>query len=1431
MNLFCIKYLLILLLCPLAHSEENLLLKTLTGHTNGVESVSFSPDGKYLASGSRDGIIKLWNVSDGSLIRTFEGHNDSVHSVSFSPDGRYIASGSDDKTVRLWDTSSGVLVKKFKNHKGSVYQVVFSNDGRYLFSGGSDKKINIWDVNEKKHINNINADIIIDYIALSTDNNYLIIGDKGGIIKVWDLFGKVFLKTVSNDSTIISISDNGEYFITKEANKIKILNTLNQNIIRTIDDNNDVISALLSKNNEFILLVGFKNMYLWSLSLNSIIKTLEVDNKITALSFSKDENYLASGTEDGVISIWHGISRLRKEEYIINSFKNIEIITPDKITICQGCKKNIEITLKAEKKLMKSDDLFVRCSIIPETDYIKVKEEGKKRISDNKENIKYLISVDPKAKNGDYRLDIYLKENKYGLSTTSKSIIIVVKDDGNISNGVVDSASGEDIKGDEINKLKKGVYGDLKSLSVSKTGHSDSKEIVTSNINKNTKTVNKEKDSKNLINKILILFIILLGIDGLVILFLKLRESPVSRKEENNESKDIIFKNKHILNKLFKKENIENFIELWSARTPLWVKQLKDKIEIKSVNYYEDIKLVLTSEYMEVSITREMESTGDFRHKELMPWTDYPSAPPNFEKTRYEFINNKKESICPICFGKGEVTCPTCNGQGKVKCSACGGSGVVNCKSCGGIGYIKERSYDPYSHEERILEKTCSTCNGRRTTECQVCNGNGNVTCPQCGGRREVTCRTCNGTGRVVEYDLIEIKFYPKINEKFIPFSGVNQRYLKEKRVKWEILKKMRKEGKIDTKDFNEYPLLSQSINELILASSDKKLQYQELQVDFVPVMAINMEYKKRNGKIWIFGEFDNIVSNLRFYNFTEIFKLSISQLLLIPPLSVIIISSTGNLIPNYNILLSESLVAIMLSICLVIIYTLISKNIRTNQVSNRAINIILELIQMVQGKTEKFDKSEYNEESVNNIYKEIFNLIPDILALKTFCKSMEKISQDLSNFFEKICLGYFSLIKKLEPSILTKFKEEGIDLGLKSLEPIAENVERIENLKKYFNNLPEIEKALNTPTFSKDVYKKLINLLPNIKELKEEFLKDDINWNGVEGKRILEEAEDCINQVKQLNIEIKGINSIKESCDLVKQKYQISFKNKDNTTTTIINIQGENDNSGILGEKYKLIREIGRGGMGIVYEGISNESNKRVAIKKMKEELSTRKRDKNRFLREARISAKLNHQNIVAIYDIVEDDKGKIYLIFEYVDGYPLSAIIDNKGKLSLEETKNIIFQVCNALGYAHSQGIVHRDIKPSNIMIARGTVTERNRSPIIKVLDFGIARVVTDTLYTMTGIITGTPAYMAPEQHIGEGDQRVDIYSLGGLMYEMLTGELPFHGADVLAQKREMVYRLASELVPDLPKQIDNIINKCLQSDKEKRYKTIDELLREMR
>ncbi|MBE9536528.1 MAG: CHASE2 domain-containing protein [Proteobacteria bacterium] len=252
---------------------------------------------------------------------------------------------------------------------------------------------------------------------------------------------------------------------------------------------------------------------------------------------------------------------------------------------------------------------------------------------------------------------------------------------------------------------------------------------------------------------------------------------------------------------------------------------------------------------------------------------------------------------------------------------------------------------------------------------------------------------------------------------------------------------------------------------------------------------------------------------------------------------------------------------------------------------------------------------------------------------------------------------------------------------------------------------------------------------------------------------------------------------------------------------------------------RYEIARELGQGAMGTVYLGKDPKINREVAIKTLRyEELEEESAEeiKKRFFREAEAAGKLSHPNIVTIYDVGEDS-GIAYLAMEFLEGCDLEQHLRKKRNMSIKEKISVVSAVANALDYAHRNGVVHRDIKPANIMILKDET--------VKVTDFGIARVMTSSK-TQTGMILGTPSYMSPEQISGKKvDGRSDLFSLGIVFYELITGERPFKGdsfTNLMYNIANTTYTPAKELMPDTPEQLISIIEKMLAKGVTKRYQS---------
>ncbi|HTL33301.1 MAG TPA: protein kinase [Kofleriaceae bacterium] len=267
-----------------------------------------------------------------------------------------------------------------------------------------------------------------------------------------------------------------------------------------------------------------------------------------------------------------------------------------------------------------------------------------------------------------------------------------------------------------------------------------------------------------------------------------------------------------------------------------------------------------------------------------------------------------------------------------------------------------------------------------------------------------------------------------------------------------------------------------------------------------------------------------------------------------------------------------------------------------------------------------------------------------------------------------------------------------------------------------------------------------------------------------------------------------------------------------------------------MIGE-YEVTRVLGAGGMGIVFGAIHPRIGKRAAIKILQRELASDETAIVRFENEARAVNAIGHPNIVDIFAFGELPNGDPYYVMEHVDGKSLHEWIYGHGQLSLARSMPVLRQICDALSAAHQRGIIHRDLKPGNIMIAGS-----DDAPRVKVLDFGLAKMARDGYnddLTNPGIALGTPAFMSPEQFMGKDvDQRTDVYALGVLIYQMLTGAYPFSGDTPSAIGNQHLFhtpRLPSKMA-DLPARMDQIIEKALAKDAGSRYATVAELRRDL-
>ena len=266
-----------------------------------------------------------------------------------------------------------------------------------------------------------------------------------------------------------------------------------------------------------------------------------------------------------------------------------------------------------------------------------------------------------------------------------------------------------------------------------------------------------------------------------------------------------------------------------------------------------------------------------------------------------------------------------------------------------------------------------------------------------------------------------------------------------------------------------------------------------------------------------------------------------------------------------------------------------------------------------------------------------------------------------------------------------------------------------------------------------------------------------------------------------------------------------------------------------VLGGTYRLERELGRGGMGSVYEASHVRLPRRYAVKLLKADFVHDRDVFDRFRREAEIASSLGHDNIVEVFDFNFSDDGQPYMVLELLQGEDLAARLERGGPLNLQQMLQMLRQVASALEAAHARGIVHRDLKPSNLFLCK----RPGKEELLKVLDFGISKVLhTPSMATQTGAILGTPNYMSPEQALGkqsEIDGRTDVFALGAIVYECLTGQRAFEGPSAVGILFKVNYETPEPIrsFVDLPAAIDTVVRRALMKDRNLRYPSAQALL----
>jgi len=269
-----------------------------------------------------------------------------------------------------------------------------------------------------------------------------------------------------------------------------------------------------------------------------------------------------------------------------------------------------------------------------------------------------------------------------------------------------------------------------------------------------------------------------------------------------------------------------------------------------------------------------------------------------------------------------------------------------------------------------------------------------------------------------------------------------------------------------------------------------------------------------------------------------------------------------------------------------------------------------------------------------------------------------------------------------------------------------------------------------------------------------------------------------------------------------------------------------------VVDGKMTILGKLGQGGMGGVFKAWQHSIGRDIAVKLLRRELSNDARIVRRFLQEALAAQKLNHPHVVTLFDFGQSDTGELYMTMELLEGHDIGELLQSGGPMKPDRAVMLMEQVCDALHHAHENGVVHRDVKPDNVFVVSGV---GRAGEFVKMLDFGIAKLThADSVenLTRTGVVCGTPAYMSPEQALGETvDRRTDVYSMGVMLYELLEGKRPFDGASA---HHVMVAHVDAQVPPfkrPVPRALQAAVHRALAKKREDRQESALALRDELR